>query len=88
MRNRLLNAKSMTIVGTTYKIVPLDVVMPSDGAALQCPKCGKKKCSAYQGNVQQSGIFEDITIDFWHCKRCGWDFGARVVRTRSVTDVD
>ena len=88
MRNNLLTAKSMTVLGIRYLIVPVESVFQTDQSPMVCPKCGKKKKGKYQGNVGQSGMYEEINIDFWHCAACGHDFGVRVVRKVEVLNAD
>lgn len=88
MRNRLLTCKTYTVASVKYTVVAGDIVVPNDGSELRCPKCGKHKRAKYQGEVQQYGMFELITLDFWHCDACGNDFAARWVRKVEATHAD
>ena len=60
----------------------------SKGAAFQCAKCGKPKCSKFQGSVNQYGMFTEVLLEFWHCAKCGHDFGTRQVIPMGVSDVN
>lgn len=88
MRNRLLTCKTYTALGVKYAVVAGEIAIPNDGAELRCPKCGKHKRAKYQGEVMQYGMFELITLDFWHCAACGHDFAARWVRKMEVNDAN
>lgn len=87
MRTKLLTCKTFTVAGIKYDVVPLERSLMSKGAEFKCAKCGRAKCSKYQGAVSQSGVFEEVTIEFWHCSKCGYDFGTRFTVAAEVQSV-